>query len=156
MNAGGRIRGPKGLDVGRTTLHEVKGKRLLFREQGGHVQEQERGGRRRDGVPAKCRRLWGGPRGHCSGWPPDFSVQCAELVHVQRRVDLRKGTRDADAHISVGAGQRGDGIHAIGGPGSKGGPENMISPQCGEGLSVSRGCRPGGGLSQFSLHLERQ
>ena len=72
----------------------------------------------------------GGSRGYCSGWPPDFSVQCAELVHVHRRVDLGMGTRDADAHISVSAGQRGDGTHAIGGPGSKGGPENIILPQC--------------------------
>lgn len=118
---------------------------------------KERGGWRRDRVPVRCRRLWGGPGWHCSLWSPVASLW-SPLCWYMSSMEWTSGGEpgDADIHFSVNAGQCGDHIHAVRSPGREGGPENIISPKCWEGLSVSRDYRVGRELSQFSIQLEGQ
>lgn len=82
---------------------------VVQRVRGIYARTKERGGWRRDRVPAECRIMWGGSSCDCPLWSPDDPVRSALQVGALRGVDFGVGGRarselgDADVHASAAA-----------------------------------------------------
>ena len=70
---------------------------------------------------------------------PNFSVRSPLPAHAWRGVGFRGEVGDEEIHITVDSVQCGDDSHTIRSPESKGGPENMISPNVEKGFGISEG-----------------